>query len=75
VSIYTLYASANRKFILQLVNKLGKPFSEGDKEKLARSLELNYAKIRSVMSAQENTKEQSKPTILNWETLVGDSLL
>jgi hypothetical protein len=49
---------------LQLANKLGKPFSEEDKEKLARSLELNYVKIRSVMSAQENTKEQSKPTII-----------
>jgi hypothetical protein len=49
---------------LQLANKLGKPFSEEDKEKLARSLELNYDKIRSVMSAQENAKEQAKPTII-----------
>ncbi|MDQ3839084.1 MAG: hypothetical protein M3297_07435 [Thermoproteota archaeon] len=49
---------------VQLANKLGKPFSESDKEKLAQALELNYDKIRSVMSAQENTKEQSKPTII-----------
>jgi len=56
---------------LQLANKLGKPFSEEDKEKLARSLELNYAKIRSVMSAQENTKEQSKPTIIELGNIGG----
>jgi hypothetical protein len=49
---------------VQLTNKLGKPFSEEDKEKLARSLELNYDKIRSVISAQENAKEQAKPTII-----------
>jgi hypothetical protein len=49
---------------LQLANKLGKPFSEEDKEKLATSLELNYQNIRSVISTQENSKEQSKPTII-----------
>jgi hypothetical protein len=49
---------------LQLANKLGKPFSEEDKEKLATSLELNYHNIRSVISTQENSKEQSKPTII-----------
>jgi hypothetical protein len=49
---------------LQLANKLGKPFSEEDKEKLATSLELNYHNIRSVISTQENAKEQSKPTII-----------
>lgn len=49
---------------LQLANKLGKPFSEEDKEKLATSLELNYHNIRSVTSTQENSKEQSKPTII-----------
>lgn len=49
---------------LQLANKLGKPFSEEDKERLATSLELNYHNIRSVISTQENSKEQSKPTII-----------
>jgi hypothetical protein len=49
---------------LQLANKLGKPFSEEDKEKLATSLELYYHNIRSVISTQENSKEQSKPTII-----------
>jgi hypothetical protein len=48
---------------LQLANKLGKPFSEEDKEKLATS-QLNYQNIRSVISTQENSKEQSKPTII-----------
>ena len=51
---------------LQLANKFGKPFSEEDKEKLATSLELNYQNIRSVISTQENSKEQSKPTIIEF---------
>ncbi len=50
--------------LLQLANKLDKPFSEEDKERLATSLELNYHNIRSVISTQENSKEQSKPTII-----------
>ena len=56
---------------VQLTNKLGKPFSEEDKEKLARSLELNYDKIRSVISAQENAKEQAKPTIIELGNIGG----
>ena len=56
---------------LQLANKLGKPFSEEDKEKLARSLELNYDKIRSVLSTQENAKEQAKPTIIELGNIGG----
>jgi hypothetical protein len=56
---------------LQSANKLGKPFSEEDKEKLARSLESNYDKIRSVMSAQENAKEQAKPTIIELGNIGG----
>jgi hypothetical protein len=56
---------------LQLGNKLGKPFSEEDKEKLARSVELNYDKIRSVVSAQENAKEQAKPTIIELGNIGG----
>jgi hypothetical protein len=62
--IIILYAPANRNSFLQLANKLGKPFSEEDKERLATSLELNYHNIRSVISTQENSKEQSKPTII-----------
>jgi hypothetical protein len=42
---------------LQLANKLGKPFTEEDKERLARSLELNYHNIRSAISTQEKAKE------------------
>ena len=49
---------------LQLANKVGKPFTEEDKERLATSLELNYHNIRSVISTQEKAKEQSKPTII-----------
>jgi hypothetical protein len=56
---------------LQLANKLGKPFSEEDKERLATSLELNYHNIRSVISTQENAKEQSKPTIIELENIGG----
>jgi hypothetical protein len=47
---------------VQLANKLGNPLSE--KVKLAKALESNYDKIRSVMLEQENAKEQSKPTVI-----------
>jgi hypothetical protein len=56
---------------LQLANKLGKPFSEEDKEKLGRLLELNYHRIRSLMSAQENAKDQAKPTIIELGNISG----
>jgi hypothetical protein len=56
---------------LQLANKLGKPFSEEDKERLATSLELNYHNIRSVISTQENAKERSKPTIIELGNIGG----
>ena len=56
---------------LQLANKLGKPFSEEDKERLATSLELNYHNIRSVISTQENDKDQSKPTIIELGNIGG----
>jgi hypothetical protein len=49
---------------VQLANKLGNPFSEEEKVKLAKALEAKYDKIRSVVSTQENAKEQSKPTII-----------
>ena len=49
---------------LDMTQKLNKPFSLADKEKLAEAVELNYNKIRSVMSAQEMVKERSKPTVI-----------
>jgi|GEM_PF-812955 len=49
---------------IELANKLHKPFSEVDKDRLAKALELNYDKIRSVISNQERSKERSKPTII-----------
>lgn len=49
---------------VQLTNKLGNPFSEEEKVKLAKALESTYDKIRSVMLAQETAKEQSKPTVI-----------
>jgi hypothetical protein len=49
---------------VQLANKLGNPFSEEEQVKIAKALEANYDRIRSVVSAQENVKEQSKPTII-----------
>lgn len=48
---------------IQLANQLNKPFLEGDKESLARSIELNYNKIFSVMSDLEKSKD-SKPTVI-----------
>ena len=56
---------------LQLANKLGKPFTEEDKDRLATSLELYYQNIRSVISIQENSKEQSKPTIIELGNIGG----
>ena len=48
---------------IQLANQLNKPFLEGDKASLARSIELNYNKIFSVMSDLEKSKD-SKPTVI-----------
>ena len=48
---------------IQLANQLNKPFLEGDKESLARSIELNYNKIFSVISDLEKSKD-SKPTVI-----------
>jgi len=48
---------------IQLANQLNKPFLEGDKESLARFIELNYNKIFSVMSDLEKSKD-SKPTVI-----------
>lgn len=48
---------------IQLANQLNKPFLEGYKESLARSIELNYNKIFSVMSDLEKSKD-SKPTVI-----------
>jgi hypothetical protein len=49
---------------LETTQKLKKPFTPPDKEKLAEAIELNYNKIMSVISAQEMAKENSKPTII-----------
>jgi hypothetical protein len=49
---------------VQLANKLGNPFSEEEKVKLANALESNYDKVRAVVLAQENAKEQSRPTVI-----------
>ena len=48
---------------IQLANQLNKPFLEGDKASLVRSIELNYNKIFSVMSDLEKSKD-SKPTVI-----------
>jgi hypothetical protein len=49
---------------VQLANKLRNPFSEEEKVKLAKALESNYDKVRAVILAQENAKEQSRPTVI-----------
>jgi hypothetical protein len=49
---------------VQLANKLGNPFSEEEKVKLAKALESNYDKVRAVILAQEKAKEQSRPTVI-----------
>ena len=48
---------------IQLANQLNKPFLEGHKESLARSIELNYNKIFSVISDLEKSKD-SEPTVI-----------
>lgn len=48
---------------IQLANQLNKPFLEGDKESLARSIELNYNKIFSVISDLEKSKD-SEPAVI-----------
>jgi hypothetical protein len=40
---------------IQLANRLNKPFLEGDKESLARTIDLNYNKIFSIMSNLEKS--------------------
>ena len=45
---------------INTVKQLNQPFSEVDKEKLSELIELNYNKIRSVISAEEQDKEKSK---------------
>ena len=48
---------------IQLANKLNKPFLEGDKESLARTIDLNYNKIFSIISNLEKSKDY-KPTVI-----------
>lgn len=54
---------------VQLANKLGNPFSEEEKVKLAKALESNYDKVRAVILAQEKAKEQSRPTVIELSNL------
>lgn len=49
---------------IDTVRKLNQPFSDVDKEKLSELIELNYDKIRSVISAEEQTKEGAKPSVI-----------
>ena len=55
---------------IQLANKLNKPFLEGDKDNLARAIELNYNKIFSIISNLEKSKE-SKPTVIELGNISG----
>ena len=55
---------------IQLVNKLNKPFLEGDKDNLARAIEQNYNKIFSIISNLEKSKE-SKPTVIELGNING----
>ena len=48
---------------IQLANRLNKPFLEGDKESLARTIDLNYNKIFSIISNLEKSKD-FKPTVI-----------
>lgn len=55
---------------IQLANKLNKPFLEGDKDNLARAIELSYNKIFSIISNLEKSKE-SKPTVIELGNING----
>ena len=49
---------------LQTTNKLGNPFSEENKENLARLVENNFNKIRNAITLQEQSKEEYKPAFI-----------
>jgi hypothetical protein len=49
---------------VQMVNKLGRPFSEDSKKGLAKSIENNYNKICNAMAFQEELKEEYKPSVV-----------
>ena len=55
---------------IKLSNKLNKPFLEGDKDSLAKAIELNYNKIFSIISNLEKSKE-SKPTVIELGNING----
>ena len=55
---------------IQLANKLNKPFLEGDKDNLARAIELSYNKIFSIISNLEKSKE-SKPIAIELGNING----
>ena len=49
---------------LQTTNRLGNPFSEENKEDLARLFDKNFNKIRSAVALQEELKEEYKPVVI-----------
>jgi hypothetical protein len=49
---------------LQTFNKLGNPFTEEDKQGLARLIENNFSQIRKTIDLQEELKEEYKPAVI-----------
>jgi hypothetical protein len=49
---------------LQTFNKLGNPFTEEDRQGLARLIENNFSKIRKTINLQEELKEEYKPEVI-----------
>jgi hypothetical protein len=49
---------------LQTLNKLGNPFNEENKQRLARLIEDNFSKIQEAIDLQQELKEDYKPTVI-----------
>jgi hypothetical protein len=49
---------------LQTLNKLGNPFDEENKQKLAKLIENNFGKIREANDLQQKLKEEYKPAVI-----------
>ena len=49
---------------LQTLNKLGNPFDEENKQKLAKLIENNFGKIREANDLQQELKEEYKPAVI-----------
>ena len=60
---------------LQTTNKLGNPFSEENKENLARLVENNFNKIRNAITLQEQLKEEYKPAVIELGKTIFQCLL